>query len=367
MKKVLILGTNAGQADMINYLKENNFQVHACGHKKEGPGVEIADYFHIANTIDVDAVVNLAKEIKADIIYSVSSDSAIKTVTKASEILNLPHYIDSEIIELFDRKENLRLFLNKSDISTVNYITVKTIDEIGQWQIFPCVVKPSDSQGQRGVRLVDKKSDMLDAVKNAIEKSATHTAIIEEYLQGVEISTNVFVQNGQIIVNEFSERYVHGINFFGLPKGHGIPIRTVDETIVRKASEMVEKMIRTLNLENAILYVQMVATKDGPKIIEVAPRLDGCHIWRLIKFAKGYDLRGYAIKGLLGEKVEHIKADNGMHSLYFYQTNYGKKFYKHDLELIEDNLYNELRYEDDQEILPINGTLEVVGYYIVKD
>lgn len=36
--KALILGTNAGQADIINYLKQNQWEVHACGYRREGPG-----------------------------------------------------------------------------------------------------------------------------------------------------------------------------------------------------------------------------------------------------------------------------------------------------------------------------------------
>ena len=37
MKRVLILGTNAGQADIIDYLKRENWEVHACAYKREGP------------------------------------------------------------------------------------------------------------------------------------------------------------------------------------------------------------------------------------------------------------------------------------------------------------------------------------------
>ena len=75
--KALILGTNAGQADIISYLKQKGWEVHACGYRQEGPGCDLADEFHLADTLDVGAVKELTKDIKPDIIYSVSSDSAI--------------------------------------------------------------------------------------------------------------------------------------------------------------------------------------------------------------------------------------------------------------------------------------------------
>lgn len=365
--KALILGTNAGQADMIGYLKQNGWEVHACGYRREGPGCDLADKFHLVDTLDIEAVKKLTTDIQPDIIYSVSSDSAIKTVTKVAETLSLPHFLNSEIIDLFDHKEKLRLFLNDNEISKVGFMTLTDLSELNRWTIFPCVVKPSDSQGQRGVRLVEQKEDLEDAVKNAIEKSATRTVIIEEYLQGIEFSTNIIVQNYEIIVNEFTERFIHGKSYFGLPKGHGIPVRNIGQAEIATAAKMVEKMIQKLNIRDAVLYVQMVATEKGPKIIEVAPRLDGCHIWRLIKIARGYDLRQYAIDCLLGNKINHSFMDHGSYSLYFYQKPTGTLFEQKEFEVSLDVDYKEYRYQEGETIKPLNGKLEVVGYYISKD
>ena len=308
----------------------------------------------------------MTKDIKPDIIYSVSSDSAIKTVTKVAEALGLPHFLNSELIDLFDHKEKLRLFLNDNEISKVGFMTLADLSELNRWTIFPCVVKPSDSQGQRGVCLVEQKEDLEDAVKNAIEKSVTRTVIIEEYLQGVEFSTNVIVQNHEVIVNEFTERFIHGKSYFGLPKGHGIPVRNIGQTEIATAAKMVEKMIQKLNIKDAVLYVQMVATEKGPRIIEVAPRLDGCHIWRLIKIARGYDLRQYAVDCLLGNKIKHSYVEHGAYSLYFYQKPTGTVFEQKEFEFPLNAEYKEYRYREGETIRPLNGKLEVVGYYISK-
>ena len=128
--KALILGTNAGQADIISYLKQKGWEVHACGYRQEGPGCDLADEFHLADTLDVGAVKELTKDIKPDIIYSVSSDSAIKTVTKVAEALGLPHFLNSELIDLFDHKEKLRLFLNDNEISKVGFMTLADFNAV---------------------------------------------------------------------------------------------------------------------------------------------------------------------------------------------------------------------------------------------
>jgi len=242
MRKALILGTNAGQADIINYLVENNWEVHACGYKEEGPGCKLAHQFHLVNTIDIEAVKELAQNIKADIVYSVSSDSAMRSATKVSEELGLPTLLDSNYIDLFHYKDKLRNYLNENKINTVGYKKITDYKEVDDWGIFPCVVKPADSQGQRGVQLVKQKEDILEAVKFAQSQSGSGTVILEEYLKGIEISTNIIVQNNKIIINEFTERLVHGTEHFGLPRGHSIPVRSVSKEIVLEASKIVENL-----------------------------------------------------------------------------------------------------------------------------
>ena len=368
MRKALILGTNAGQADIIEYLKENNWEVHACGYKEEGPGCDLADKFHLVNTPDVDAVTELAKRIKADIVYSVSSDTNIRSATKVSERLGLPILLGSEIIDLFHYKDQFRNFLNENNINSVEYIKVKSIEDLKNWNTFPCVVKPTDSQGQRGVQLINNTEELNSAVEFAITQSNSKTAIVEEFLTGVEVSTNIIVQNGKILINEFTERLVFDKEFFGLPKGHSIPVRKVETKVIDEAISITENLISTLKIQNAVLYVQMKITEKGPKIIEVAPRLDGCHIWRLLRTAKGYDLRKMAIDLLINNeiKIENVSNTNSKYTLAFHHLQTGSKFEVSKLHKIDDTIFNEYRYHNNEEVKAINGSLEVVGYYINK-
>ena len=235
------------------------------------------------------------------------------------------------------------------------------------WHVFPCVIKPTDSQGQRGVDFITDQNSLKKSASIAIENSVSRTAIVEEYLSGTEVSTNVIVQNGNLIVNEFTERLVHGIEYFGLPRGHSIPVRNVAYKTIEEATHLVELLVQKLSIKDAILYIQMVVTDKGPRIVEVAPRLDGCHIWRLLKIAKGYDLREYAINVLTGKSIRHqhqTADEEGNFTLKFHQLKSGKKFLVRDFEVKPDFLFNEFRYKNNEDVIAINGSLEVVGYYI---
>lgn len=366
MKKILVLGTNENQADMMLLLCDLGWEVHSCGYKKEGKGSMVAHKFHLVDTADIKAVEQLAKKLKVEYIYSVASDTNIRTATIASENLGLPVMLDSSLIDLFHHKDYLRIFLNRHNIGFVEFSKIESPEDTVNWNVFPCVVKPTDSQGQRGVQLIKDKSQLMEAITASLASSKSKTALVEEFLEGTEVSTNIIIQDGKVLLNEFTERLVFDDKSFGLPRGHSIPVRSVIESEIRKARKMVERMIFELGILDAVLYIQLKMTPKGPKIIEVAPRLDGCHIWRLLKLSRGYDIQELTIKLLTKEKIneDFDLLPKKKLTLKFHHLPTGTIFSENRLNLPESCIYNDYRYKEGETIQPINGRLEVVGYYI---
>lgn len=366
-RTALVLGANAGQADLIRYLGEHGWRVTACAHRPGGAGAKLAHDFALVDINDRDGVTELARSIRADLVYSVSSDMAVPAVVEASSRLNLPHYFDHDLVALLDDKAALRAHLNERGLSVVPYRRVKAFADCADWTAFPCMVKPADSQGQRGVSRVNDAADFEAAVRRALDLSPTGTAIVEAWLEGVEISYNVLVADGRVVVNECSERLVHGEHLVGVPRGHLIPPVAVDQAVVDQGAGLVEAVTASLGVREGTLYFQMKTTPEGPKIIEIAPRLDGCHIWRLMKHARDLDYLDLAVRRLMGEDVSTLTAGrpaDGVYELMFQQTPPGDVFAAADFPIPVDALYHEYRYEDGEKVLPINGRMEVVGYYV---
>lgn len=365
----LVLGANAGQADLIRYLGEQGWKVTACAHRPGGAGAKLADDFQLQDITDARGVTELGRETGATLIYSVSSDMAVPAVVEASTALGLPHYFDQSLVSLLDDKAALRAHLNARGLSVVPYLRARSIPDCAEWSSYPCMVKPADSQGQRGVAKVLSESELEQAVTNAISLSPSGTAIVEAWLEGVEISYNVLVANGRVLVNEVSERLVHGDHLVGVPRGHLIPPVAVSPEVCAEGAGLVEAVTASLGVRDGTLYFQMKATPVGPRIIEIAPRLDGCHIWRLMKLARNVDFLDLSVRHLMGEDVAAQAAGrpaDGVYELMFQQTAPGVVFQSSNFPKPDDALYHEYRYEDGETILPINGRLEVVGYYVRK-
>lgn len=366
-KKILVLGANAGQLDLIKYMKMLGWHVISCAHRVGEVGERYSDAFHLIDVCDINAIVALAKENKVDLVYSISSDIAMKTAIAVSEKLNLPHFYSSDLFNLLDKKHKLRKHLNDHKISEVGYIEAKNSSQAKDWDSFPCMVKPSDAQGQRGVVKILDKISLEEAILSALALSSSKVAIIEDYLDGVEMSCNVLIQNKKIIFDVLSERAVHEGDLFTIPKAHYIPCQNINENAQIEALNIVHQTVKSLNITDGCLYFQMKATSKGIKIIEIAPRLDGCHMWRLIKEATGHDFLAATIKVLMGEEIKDIQVnlkDNLEYGLFFQQTSPDKRFKIKDFPIPVNTYYHEYRYEDGDKIIPINGRLEVVGYYV---
>lgn len=370
-KKILVLGTNAGQADLIRHMKDRGWQVIGASPILGEPGQAFCDAFEQINIVNLDALEEAAKKHKVDLVYSISSDVAMRSVVALSERIGLPHFYDTHFINLLDNKAALRGFLAENDLGPVPFMQVGKAAEAAGWDTYPCMVKPTDGQGQRGVMRVDDAVNLEAAITQAISFSHSGQAIVEGFLDGIEISCNVVVCGGEIRMKVLSERLVHGPHAVGVPSGHLVPPRNVSEANQRAALDLVERIIAAFGTRDGVLYFQMIVTPQGPRVVEIAPRLDGCHMWRLVRASRGADKIAMAIDCLTGEAPVETMANKGegvqiggIKELMFQQVPPATAFDPANFPAPADALYHEYRYAKGETLRPINGILEVVGYYV---
>ena len=287
-------------------MRGRGWSVFACGHRRDGPGVEAADEFFLVDILDVDAVAELAERLKVDIVYSVGSDNTMPTVAAVSERLGLPHFHSPEITETLHQKVRLRKFLADHDLSPVDYRVVRSVDDVIGFDHYPAIVKPSDSQGQRGIRVVEDEVEAAAAVPDTLAVSASESAVLEEFLVGPEISIHVFVVDGEVRFMLPTDRYVWAGPMTGVPSGHGVPAALLEPSVRPAVERLVAAVVDGLEVTTGPLYFQMILTDDGPRIVEIAPRLDGCHLWRLIEQHTGFNILDRCFDLLAGREWEPI-------------------------------------------------------------
>jgi phosphoribosylamine-glycine ligase len=345
----------------------NGWRVIGAAHKKRGAGLDHVDEFRLADISDVEAVETLARDIDPDLIYSVGSDLGVETSTAVSSRLGLPRFIRPETVNLIDQKPQFREFLNSQDISPVEFSPIEKPKELDGWDTYPAVLKPADSYGQRGVTLVETEAEARQHLPTALDYSRNGRALIEAQLNGFEVSVNVFLVDGVIEFVCITDRIVSQDVTFGIPMAHVLPSQRCDQHERSAVLDLVERTIVALGIQDGPLYFQIKLSSDGPKIVELAPRLDGCHLWRLIKQACDVNLLNATFNHLAGEPPKDISIEKIVpHRLEYIMGPPGAEFHPMDYEISPDRAYSEFYYEESDTVRSTNGVREKVGYYIQK-
>jgi phosphoribosylamine-glycine ligase len=369
MRKALILGTGNAQYDAIKCLKERGWWVIGCSYRHEGRGLDLLDQFELIDVKDHDGIEALGRRERVELLYSVGSDLAMLTVAKVAPRLGLPAFVPYELAELMNNKIMLRNHLSAMGISPVEYRGVTSSADLQGWDCFPAIVKPADSQGGRGVFRANTMDEIKAGLEESIRLSNSGSAIVEEFLDGAEISVNVFVLDGDAIFNQASDRFVvpGSLREILPPQGHRVPSEWCQGQELHQTKTLVERSIEALGIENGPVYFQIKLTDKGPRVLEVTPRLDGCHIWRLLKVVYGVDLLDASLRWLDGRRSTidlRVRANMGRHQLIFCLCPTGATFTLADHEQPAGVLPQEYYYQDGDTVLPVHGTMEKVAYYL---
>ncbi len=371
MNKILVLGTGNPQLDLINECKKYGMEVYACSYCHGGVGETVADHFGLIDITDAEAVLEYVKTNQIDYVYSAGSDVAMPTVGKVSENCNLPCFIKTEIATICNDKGKLRETLRALPKWNINYQVLSDKNAEIELQ-YPFMMKPLDSQGQRGVCLIEDYEQFFREFDNSVSFSKEGKVIIEEVVIGQEVSVNTFSIDGKVVFEQVSDRIVWEGYSGGLIHKHLIPSQRVqEESLCEEMHQLVCEALKVLGLENGPAYFQIKVAENGPKIIEITPRLDGCHMWRLIEYYTGVNLLECSVRLLVGDQsLEEVFVNRKPVKKESYLTEFlcqGPEtvFERANFD-VKDAIYHEWYYSDGDRVKRMNGCKEKCGYQIQK-
>ena len=190
--KALVLAGGFPQITLIKKLKERGIYTLLADYYESPVAKPYCDKFFRASTLDVEAIQNIAVAENVDFIITACTDQALLTVAKVSENLGLPCYIDYQTALNVTNKQYMKKVFIENNISTAKHTVMGTFDESNIKSMnFPLIVKPVDCNSSKGVKKVLNKEELIPAFETAVNYSRTDTAIVEEYIEGEELSADI--------------------------------------------------------------------------------------------------------------------------------------------------------------------------------
>ncbi len=160
-------------------------------------------------------------------------------------------------------------------------------------------MKPVDNMGARGVRRVDDPAGVAAACRDALLLSRSSRVILEEYMEGRELSLDAIIDAGRITVCGVADRHIFFPPYF-VELGHTMPT-DLEQKDSEAACEVFRAGIRALGIERGAAKGDIKMTSRGPMIGEIAARLSGGYMsgWTF-PLASGVDVTGAALNVAAG-------------------------------------------------------------------
>ncbi len=300
-QKILIVGAGFLQGFVIRRAREMGLVVIAVDRDPDAPGFAWASKSQAVDIKDERACLDIAKREGVQAVLSVSTDFAVRTVAFVGESMGFPG-LSAEAARVCTNKALMRESLGRAGLGLVKFGRVKSREEaleVASNIGFPCILKPVDSVGSRGVGRVEEGSQVAAAFEAANRASASGEVMVEEFVDGPEVSVEAITVNGETRIAAVTDKITSGPPHF-VELGHTQPSDFSADAAVKGT---VEKCVGALGVDDSATHTELKLTRDGPRVIEVGARLGGDRITSdLVPLSTGIDLMEAVILLSLGRE-----------------------------------------------------------------
>lgn len=306
-RRLLVVGAGIGQVHLVKKARSQGIHVTVLTLPGPYPCIELADDVIYCDVFDREKAAAEAKARGIDAVVSDQNDLMAPTVAYIAEKLGLPG-VTFDQVQAYCNKNRFRDNCDKLGIPVPKHIAVDAVDfDFSNFDgAFPLIVKPADSQSSVGVRRVENDAELREALTNALNKSFSHTAIVEEFFVGKEIVCEGFIDAGEYRLLAFADRKYFDLDELQIPSQTLFP-SVIKPELLDRVVGCEKKMAAYIKPAFAITHSEYLIDEEsnGIRVVESALRGGGVYISsHLIPYAAGIDINGVLIDKALGRNVD---------------------------------------------------------------
>jgi len=303
--KVLFVGAGPSQVPAIKHALSLGYETYAVDANPHALGFGYVFGFDVGNIRDSDFIKISARRFKVNAIVAVATDASVPSVARACLSLGFPS-ISVSAADISVNKLMQRDHFKAAGLRVPKYMPFRNTNEALGIAIaigFPVVIKPSDSAGSRGVSLVKNKQDVILASEDALAASPSKVGIVEEYIDGDEISIEGFIIGGLFYAICLSNKKRTSPPYL-LDTDVYFPDSLTSEERVSIVS-LATKALVACGLDNCPIHMEVLRSSQGPVIVEFAARGAGFRVFtNILPWVTGVDTVDIQLKLAFGKKVE---------------------------------------------------------------
>ncbi|HFD33140.1 MAG TPA: ATP-grasp domain-containing protein [Gammaproteobacteria bacterium] len=285
-KAILILGGSNDQLFMIDTAQRMGLITVVVDGNDKAPGLLVADHAQAIDFSDTQTVITYCQLLIKQGVHLAG------VLTMGSDVPHLlakiaQHFCwvapSMQTAKVTTDKFLMKVLFSEHNIAVPKYALVTNNDEIKQqWAAWECsrvIIKPIDAAGSRGVSICRSKADISHLYQHALRNSKSGHVMVEEYIEGDQISTESIIYRKQCYHPGFADRVYDDTPHFHpyIMENGGWQPSSIHTGKHQEICQLIDRVALALNLENGVLKGDIVySTKyKQPMVIEVASRLSG--------------------------------------------------------------------------------------------
>ena len=315
MKKIAILGASKPHLPLYLKAKEMGLQTHCIAWAEGAYCRDFADRFHDISITDKETIAKLIIEEGIDGVVSNALEPAVPTMAYLHEVCGL-NGISSDTAARCTDKKLMRQCIRDSKACPQPHFSLLADTDLSKLN-FPVIIKPTDSSCSNGVTKVVVKEDLDNAIMRASAASRNGEILIEECIEGEEVSVESISFMGKHYVLAVTDKETTGAPYF-VETAHHQPSAKPGH-IINMLKEYVIKVHDALGIDNGASHAEFKITADGKiYLIEIGARGGGDFIsYELVRLSTGYDYVKGMIEVALGEFTEPVIQKGRYSGVYF--------------------------------------------------
>ena len=364
MKRLAIIGASYLQRPLVLRAKEMGLYTICFAWEQGAVCKDLCDRFYPVSITEKEEILALCRKERIDGICTIASDVAAPTVAYVAQQMGLAGNSYAAALKAHD-KHAMRDALSAAGVDCPGYLVMAKGEGAKVKGLeLPLIVKPTDRSGSLAVTKVERWEDLEAAVAKAQEASMAHEALVEEFIEGREISVEMISCQGVHYALQITDKVTTEAPHF-VELAHHQP-SDLPKEMQERIFEITRRALDALGLTSGGSHSEYKITKDGRiAVMEIGGRMGGDFIGSdLVRLSTGYDFLQGVIEVALGETI-HPQPQNLAHSGVYFLSGETPEVLPY---IMHANEYKEIvaAEQTDSELRPLTCSADRSGYFLYR-
>ena len=302
-KTIAIIGASYLQQPLVLRAKEMGLRTICFAWEQGAVCRDVCDTFYPLSITEKEAILDICRKEHIDGICTIASDVAAPTVAYVAEQMGLTGNSYESSLKAHD-KHRMREALVAAGVDCPGYRVLARGERPAVSGLeLPLIVKPSDRSGSIGVQKISSLEELAPAVENAEQVSLAGEAMVEEFIEGREISVETISCRGMHYPLQITDKVTTGAPHF-VELAHHQP-SSLPKEMQDRIFAITRRALDALGLTSGASHSEYKITKEGRIVVmEIGGRMGGDFIGSdLVRLSTGYDFLQGVIEVALGETI----------------------------------------------------------------